>query len=175
MNSVNLKSTGLISVGLKKTLLILNNSVLFLCASMYLGTGWSLLLFSFPIAPQLTVNNYYMQIVPQVTLATQFFTYMTTLMIILAVVMLIAEWKSALRWVPIIVLAGILVATGLTIVVILPLNDLMSKGITDPVQLKSILNEWIFLNKIRVGLWTIQWLSMMVYFAYYVYIAGAEQ
>src|SRR6266581_399318 len=163
------------SPDLKRNLLILNNALLFLCASIYLGTGWSLLLFSFPIAPQLTVNNYYMQFVPQVTLATQFFTYMTTLMIILAVVMLIAEWKSALRWVPIIVLAGILLATGLTIVFILPLNDMMSKGITDPVQLKSILNEWIFLNQIRVALWTIQWLSMMIFFAYQAKTAGAEQ
>ena len=175
MKTVNLKSTGLNSASLKKPLLILNNALLFLCASMYLGTGWSLLLFSFPIAPQLTVNNYYLQFVPQVTLATQFFTYMTTLMIIFAVIMLIAEWKTPLRWVPIIVLAGVLLATGLTVVVILPLNDLMSKGITDPVQLKSILNEWIFLNKIRVGLWTVQWLSMMAYAAYYIYTTGGEQ
>lgn len=169
------------SPDLKRNLLILNNAVLFLCTSIYLGTGWSLVLFSFPIAPQLTVNNYYLQFVPQVTLATRFFTYLTTLMILLAIVMTIAEWKTVLRWIPIIVLIGIVAATGLTIIFILPLNDMMSKGITDPVQLKSILNEWIFLNQIRVALWTIQWLSMMIYFAYQANVAyrakvaGAEQ
>ena len=147
-------------------LLILNNALLFLCTSMYLGTGWSLVLFSFPIAPQLTVNNYYLEFVPQVTLATQFFTYMTTLMLVLAVVMTMAEWKTPLRWLPIVVLAGIVIATTLTVIVILPLNDLMSKGITNQAQLDSIMNEWMFLNKIRVGLWTVQWLSMMIYFAY---------
>jgi hypothetical protein len=157
---------------LKRNLLILNNAVLFLCTSIYLGTGWSLLLFSFPIEPQLTVDNYYLQFVPQVTLATQFFTYMTTLMIVLAIIMTIAEWKTGLRWFPIIVLSGIVVATSLTVVFILPLNDMMSKGITDPVQLKSILHKWIFLNQIRVVLWTIQWLSMMIYFSYQENIAG---
>ena len=35
-------------------LIVLNNSVLFACVSMYLGTGWSLVLFSFSIADQLT-------------------------------------------------------------------------------------------------------------------------
>lgn len=150
---------------LKSNLLVLNNAVLFLCASMYLGTGWSLLLFSFPIAPQLTVDNYYLQFVPQVTLATRFFTFMTTLMIVLALVMTIAEWKSRVRWVPISVLIGIVAATSLTIVFILPLNETMSKGVTDPVQLKSILHAWIFLNQLRVALWTLQWLSMMIYFA----------
>ena len=175
MNSINLDSTSSKAGSMKRSLLTLNHAVLFLCTSMYLGTGWSLLLFSFPIAPQLTVNNYYLQFVPQVTLATQFFTYMTTLMILLAIMMTIAEWKTLLRWIPIIVLIGIVAATGLTIVFILPLNDMMSKGITDPVQLKSILNEWIFLNQIRVALWTIQWLSMMIYFTYYVNKVGAKQ
>jgi hypothetical protein len=132
---------------------------------MYLGTGWSLVLFSFPIAPKLTVDNYYLQFVPQVTAATEFFTQMTKLMIALCLVMLVAEWKTRFRWFPIIVLLGIIAATGLTLVYILPLNALMSQGITDPDQLKSILSEWMFLNKIRVGLWTVQWLSMMSYFA----------
>lgn len=160
----------------KTALLTLNNALLFLCASMYLGTGWSLVLFSFPITPQLTVSNYYLQFVPQVTAATHFFTYMTTFMTLLAVIMLTAEWKNALlRWVPIITLAGILAATGLTVVVILPLNDMMSKGITDPVHLKNILNEWMFLNIIRVVLWTIQWVSMMCYFGYQAYIAGTKR
>ena len=50
---------------------------LFLCVSMYFGTGWSLWLFSFPVTPQLTPAIYYLQFVPQVTAATEFFTQMT--------------------------------------------------------------------------------------------------
>lgn len=30
-----------------------NHAILFLCTSMYLGTGWSLALFSFPVARRL--------------------------------------------------------------------------------------------------------------------------
>ena len=49
--------------------LAINNLFLFLCTAMYLGTGWSPVLFSFPIAPKLRPDNYYNQFVPQVTAA----------------------------------------------------------------------------------------------------------
>jgi hypothetical protein len=150
---------------MKPRILALNHSVLFLCVSMYLGTGWSLVLFSFPIADQLTVANYYLQFVPQVDAATRFFTWMTTLMIVLNLVMLVAEWKRADRWVPMVVLAGVLGATGLTVWRILPLNAVMASHITDPALLTTTLERWVTLNRLRVALWSIQWLAMMCYFA----------
>jgi hypothetical protein len=64
--------------------LAINNLFLFLCTAMYLGTGWSLVLFSFPIAAKLRPDNYYNQFVPQVTAATKFFTVMTVLMAVSA-------------------------------------------------------------------------------------------
>lgn len=148
-----------------RKLLVLNHSLLFLCASMYLGTGWSLLLFSFPIAPQLTPDNYYLQFIPQVYAATDFLTYMTGAMIVLAIVMLVAEWRTGFRWVPVVVLAGVLASTGLTMKFILPYNAEMAAGITDPVRLHLVLEKWMALNRVRVGLWTVQWLAMMTYFA----------
>jgi hypothetical protein len=48
----------------------------------------------------------------------------------------------------------------------------MSNGITDQAQLESIMSEWMFLNEIRVSLWTIQWLCMMAYFAYQANLVG---
>jgi len=150
---------------MKAKLLMLNHSFLFLCTSIYLGTGWSMILFSFPTAHELTVDNYYTHFVPQVTAATDFFTYMTQVMIAAAIIMIIAEWKSSYRWFPIVVLLGVIVATALTILFIFPYNQSMSAGITDPIKLKEILSEWMFLNKVRVGLWTVQWFSMMGYFA----------
>lgn len=154
---------------MKKALLGLNHALLFLCTSMYLGTGWSLVLFSFPIAPELTPDNYYNQFVPQVTAATNFFTYMTMVMIACSVIMLIAERKTWLRWFPATVLAGVVAATALTMLFIFPYNEAMSQGITDPVQLKEILRKWMNLNVIRVSLWTIQWSCMMAYF-YIIYL-----
>ena len=65
-----------------------------------------------------------------------------------------AEWKTSYRWVPISILLSVLIATGLTMVFIFPFNEAMSIGITDPGILQKTLEKWIFLNKIRVGLWT---------------------
>ena len=61
-------------------------------------------------------------------------------------------------------LLGVFAATGLTMWKILPLNELMSAGITDQAALDDILSEWMTLNRVRVGLWTVQWLAMMSYF-----------
>jgi hypothetical protein len=143
---------------------LLNHSLLFLCVSMYLGTGWSLLLFTFPIAPELTPDNYYMQFVPQVTAATEFFTYMTILMLGNAGVMIWSEWKTSLRWPPIVVLLGVIAATQLTRQFILPLNAEMASHIKSAERLGEVLHEWMGLNRVRVALWTIQWAAMMFWF-----------
>jgi hypothetical protein len=149
---------------MKKLLLVVNSSFLFLCVSMYFGTGWSLVLFSFPVEPQLTVDNYYLQFVPPVTIATHFFTYMTALMCVSCVIMAIGEWKTPDRWIPAIVLVLVLTATGLTVWKILDLNKQMAAHITDPELLKDVFRRWMSLNRVRVAFWTLQWITLMVYF-----------
>jgi hypothetical protein len=149
---------------MNETLVVLNNALLLMCTSMYFGTGWSLVLFSFPGASSLTVDNYHPQFVPQVKAATRFFTYMTMVMIATSIIMLTAEWGEPLMWVPIVVLAGVLTATGLTMKFIVPYNKVMEAGITDPVVLKDTLSRWMRLNVIRVTLWTVQWLAMASWF-----------
>lgn len=144
----------------------LNACLLFLCASMYLGTGWSLVLFSFPIAPQLTVDNYYLQFVPQVTAATRFFTGMTLVMLVSAVGLFLSERKSPLRAYPAVVFLGVVAATLLTRFLIFRYNAEMAAGIRDPERLREVLSSWMTTNRIRVGLWTVQWLAMMGYFAH---------
>jgi hypothetical protein len=149
---------------MKSVLAILNASFLFLTTAMYLGTGWSMWLFQFPVAPHLTPATYYWVFVPQVASATAFFTWMTSLMIASAIAMAWLEWKGGIRWVPITVLLSVLVATLLTVRLIFPYNNAMTAGITDPVQLQSILASWIKLNRVRVVLWSVQWAAMMYYF-----------
>lgn len=150
---------------MKRGLLIVSYSILFFCTSMYLGTGLSLVLFSFPIAQKLTPATYYLQFVPQVSAATHFFTYMTSVMIALVIVMLVAEWRTPFRWVPLVVLAGVIAATALTLKFIFPFNQEMARGITDQDRLAHVLRTWMSLNRIRVGIWAVQWLAMMFYFA----------
>lgn len=144
------------------TLIVLNDMLLMACCSMYFGTGWSLELFSFPQSKKFTVANYYDQFVPQVTAATKFFTWMTGVMIATAIVMTISEWNHRL-WAPVVVLVAVIVATGLTVIWILPLNRLLAGHVTDQHVLDSTLGRWMALNRIRVALWTVQWLTMAVY------------
>lgn len=149
---------------MKSYLFTLNKMILFACLSMYFGTGWSLALFSFPIAPELRPENYYNQFVPQITAATRFLTWMTIVMIINCILFLIETWRNKLKWYPIGILIGLVAATLLTKIFIFPYNQKMSDGISDATELQYILSNWIKLNKIRVSIWTIQWLIMMVYF-----------
>ena len=150
---------------MKGKLLVAIYALLFLCASMYLGTGGSLVLFSFPLAAQLTPDNYYLQFVPQVQAATAFFTTMTKIMLACGAIMLVFEWRHAMRWVPIVVLACLIVSTGLTLYWIFPLNQEMASHIQDAGRLQHVLAEWMRLNRVRVGLWCVQWAALMWYFA----------
>jgi hypothetical protein len=145
-------------------LLTINKVILFACTSMYFGTGWSLILFSFPIASELTPDNYYMQFVPQVQAATKFFTYMTMVMMVSSIVFAIGEWKTNVKWYGIIIFVLVVLATALTIYFIFEYNQQMEDGITDPLVLQDVLKKWTFLNTIRVSIWTVQWLTMAVYF-----------
>jgi MFS superfamily sulfate permease-like transporter len=140
--------------------LVANNLFLLLCTSMYLGTGWSLVLFSFPSASKLRPDNYYNQFVPPVEAATRFFTVMTILMVIAGAVMVVWEPVNWQRVFPAIVLAGVIAATALTVIWIFPLNKQMAAGIKDQAELDSVLGRWMTLNWVRTSLWTVQWLAM---------------
>jgi hypothetical protein len=144
--------------------LVLNNALLFLCCSIYLGTGISLIFFQFPLEPKLTPDNYYMIFVEPVARATQFFTYMTLVMLITGLIMLVTEWFSGLLWCPIVVLAALIASTLLTIHGIFEHNDALAAGITDPEKLRVTFGKWATLNRIRVSLWCVEWAAMMFYF-----------
>jgi MFS superfamily sulfate permease-like transporter len=145
-------------------LLALNNVLLLLCCSIYLGTGVSLVFFQLPLEPKLTTANYHMIFVEPVTAATHFFTYMTIVMLICAVIMLATEWFTGLRWVPVVVLLAIILATVLTMVVIIPLNKELAAGVTDPARLKTVFHQWANMNRVRASLWAIQWAAMAYWF-----------
>lgn len=145
-------------------LLVANDLLLFLCTSMYLGTGWSLVLFQFPLRSQITVDNYHLPFVAPVILATRFFTWMTAVMILTALVMIVGVGRTALVLAPVIVLLGVAAATLLTVILILPLNARMADGIRDPAELNRVLDRWMRLNVVRVGLWSVQWAAMAAYF-----------
>ena len=149
---------------MKKILYVVNNALLFAGVSIYFGTGWSTAIFQFPVMPHLTPDNYYLHFIPQIDAATVFFTVMVTVMLINCGVMLIVEWKTKYRWVPIVIAVLVIGATCLTVFIIFPVNQILRDGITDQAQLMDIVAQWIFLTKIRVALWSAEWIVMMYYF-----------
>jgi hypothetical protein len=147
------------------TLTIIDASLMLLFASMYFGTGWSLVLFSFPLAPGLTPENYQLPFMQPVQNATRFFTWMTSAMLVAAVPLIVAEWDSGYVWVPIVYLAATVAATALTLIFIFPYNRELTRGVTDPARLRLTLGRWMRLNTIRVLLWTVEWVAIALYFA----------
>src|SRR6266536_1296592 len=150
---------------MKRKLYLLSNSLLFAGVSIYFGTGWSTAIFQFPVMKQLTPDNYYLHFIPQIDAATNFFTFLVTLLVITGVIMIIGEWKTEFRWVPILVLLAVVGATCLTMFVIFPVNDILRKGIHDPNQLRRVIDKWKLLTEVRVGIWSFEWALMMYYFA----------
>ena len=114
--------------------------------------------------PELTPENYSLHFIPQIDAATVFFTVMVTVMLMTCAIMLRVEWKTKYRWIPIALAILVIGATCLTIFVIFPINQVLRDGITDQAQLTDIVAQWVFLTKVRVVLWSLEWLVMMVYF-----------
>ena len=147
-----------------RLLLTLNHVFLFLCVSLYLGTGGSLVLFSFPVASNLRVDNYDVTLVPQVLAATEFFATLTKLVLVAAGIMLVAEWKRGQPWVPIVLILSIAAATALALRAISPLNAELAAHVRDPQRLQQVLSEWMGYNRISVALWAVQWAALAAFF-----------
>lgn len=139
-------------------------ALMLLFASMYLGTGWSLVLFSFPLAGQMTPQTYKLPFVEPVRNATRFFTFMTVAMMVTAVALIVGEADSEYLWVPVVYLAAVIAATVLTMLFIFPYNKELTAGVTDHGRLQAVLAKWMRLNTIRVLLWTVQWVAVALYF-----------
>lgn len=145
-------------------LLAINHAYIFFCVSLYLGLFWSLNFFWFPTYRELQVGNYVDQIIPQTTAATRFFVVVISIMAVAIGVMLVTEWKTRFRWVPLLwvpALGGTVLVQQLLIE---PVNDALAAGVTDQAELLTLLEKWMLLNQVRGVVLTIMWVVMMVYF-----------
>jgi hypothetical protein len=142
---------------------ILVTLVLLACASMYLGTGWSLALFTIPGRSGWTVDNYYDQLMAPIARATRFFTWMTIVMLACCAALIVAEWGSWYLLAPIGVLVAVVGATLLTTLVIFRYNKRLRERVTDPAELHDVLERWVRWNWLRLALWTAQWVGVAVY------------
>lgn len=149
---------------MSETVRVIDALVLLACASVYLGTGASLVLFQLPDIPRLTPETYALPLVEPAERATRFFTWMTILMLAAAVVLIVGEWDEGYVWVPIVYLVATLAATQLTRAVIFPLNRRMAAGLTEPREVRLVLGRWARLNRLRAVLWTVEWGVIAAYF-----------
>lgn len=148
---------------MSETANILVAALMLLFASMYLGTGWSLVLFSFPLAAQMTPETYRLPFVEPVKNATRFFTFMTVAMMAAAAVLIVGEIGTAYVWVPIVYLAAVIGATAVTVLLIFPYNEELKTGVTDQDRLQVVLGKWMRLTVVRVVLWSVQWAVVALY------------
>lgn len=150
---------------LKQTLLDINNAYIFFCASVYLGMFWSLHFFWFPHYPHtLNLDNYYDAIIPQTTTATRYFFVTIPIMGVAIAIMLITEWKTKLRWVPLAWIPGLLIPVYVQQHYIERINDEFKAGVKDADRLQVLLHQWISLNDIRWIILTVMWLITMYFF-----------
>ena len=140
-----------------------DGSALLLFASIYLGTGVTLVCFIFPIAPRLTPATYQVPFVEPVQNATRFFTVMTILMLVGAAGLIALEYGSARLLLPAAYLLATVASTLLTTQRILPINRRMAAGITDNSELHEVLGRWARLNTIRGLLWGVEWTAILAW------------
>lgn len=145
-------------------LLAINHTYIFFCSSLYLGLFWSLNFFWFPTYGGLQVGNYVDQIIPQTTAATRFFVILIPIMALAIGVMLVTEWRTRFRWVPLAWIPGLGGTVLIQQLLIEPVNRRLAAGVTDQAELLSLLQQWMLLNRVRGVVLTVMWLIMMVYF-----------
>ena len=85
-------------------------------------------------------------------------------MAVAILIMLITEWRTKLRWVPIVWIPGLLTPVIVQQKFIESINNQFKAGVTDPEVLQKLLKEWMFLNDVRWIILTIMWLITMYFF-----------
>jgi hypothetical protein len=146
-------------------LVALNDSILLVGVAMYFGTGWSTELFTVPVYPSLTVENYALHFVPQIKRAVRFFVVLATILWIAAGIMVLSEIRTWHVVFPAVVLAALLISGVLTMRLIFPINNRLVAGVHDEAELRRLLGRWIRLNRIRLAFWTIEMLGLAAFFA----------
>ena len=149
---------------MKPYLLAVNHAYIFFCTSLYLGLFWSLNFFWFPSYRELQVDNYVDQIIPQTTAATEFFIPVISVMAVAVAVMLVFEWKTRFRWIPLLWIPALGGTVMVQQLLIEPVNDRLAAGVTSQAALLELLEQWMLLNQVRGGVLTVMWLVMMYYF-----------
>jgi hypothetical protein len=141
-------------------------AALLLFASVYLGMGWSLVLFQFPGATRTTrAQDFPDRFGGPVRRAVGFFSVQTLLMVAGSILLTVDQWdQGGRRYLPLAYVVGVAAATAFTVLTILPVNRALYRDVPDEAQFRRLLSRWIRLNVIRVCLWTVEWIAIVAWF-----------
>lgn len=148
----------------KGILLAINNAYLFFGTTVYVGVLWALHFFWYPSWSVMNLGNVQDHFILPTSAATDFFTIVVPLMFLTNVILIVMERKTWLVWLAVVALLGITTSTVVGQVLIIPINETIAAGLTDPTELADLLQRWMFLNDVRWVAMTIMWLALMVYF-----------
>jgi glucan phosphoethanolaminetransferase (alkaline phosphatase superfamily) len=147
-----------------KALLIgLNHILLMFGTTVYMGVLWALHFFWYPSWEVMNTANVQDHFILPTSAATKFFTIVVPIMFVTSLVLIWLEWRTRFRWHAIIAFLGVLGATLVGQLLIIPVNKTIAGGVEES-QLQGLLQEWMSLNDIRWIIVTIMWLALMIYF-----------
>lgn len=151
---------------MKNILLNLNAGYAFFTSSIYMGVMWALHFFWYPGWHYLNLGNVQDAFVGPTSEATKFFTILVPIMMVSCIILIITEWKQPARWTTWLITAGIVAATLVGKLIIIPINDTIAAGVADQATLNTLMERWMMLNNIRMAITTVMWLGCLFYFIY---------
>lgn len=142
--------------------------VCLLCASIYLGMGFSLVALQFPGALANTrAEDFPERFGNPVRRAVAFFSVVSLVMIAGGAWLTAREWdEGGRRALPLAFAALVVLATSFTVAAILPVNRALYEPISDQARFKALLGRWIWLNEVRYGFWVLEWLAIAGWFVW---------
>ena len=141
-------------------------AVLLLCASIYLGLGFSLVVLQFPGALATTrAENFAERFGDPVRRAVAFFSVVSAVMVAGGIWLTAREWdESGRRWLPLLFVLLTVAATAFTVIAILPVNRALYRDVPDEARFRALLGRWIRLNVVRSVFWLLEWLAIAGWF-----------
>lgn len=146
----------------KQWLIGINHVLLMFGTTVYMGVLWALRFFWYPSWEVMNTGNVQDHFILPTSAATEFFTIVVPIMFLTSLVMIWQEWKTRFRWHAIIGFLGVMGATLVGQILIIPVNKTIASGV-DQAGLEELLHEWMMLNDIRWIIVTIMWLTLMIY------------
>ena len=132
--------------------------------SIYVGLLGSLHYFWYPDLKLITNQNLQEMFILPLSHALSFFQIAVPVMLLMAGLLTLVQWKTELRWIAVWMLVLIIVQTLVSVIFLLPINTQIIENWNRKNDFSLILLEWMKINDIRLLLSIAIWLLCLVFF-----------